>query len=132
MASARGRSAPAAAKWASMASATRLKASVAARIDRSIARGRSRILRICARSGQLIDIYLLSEDVRGGFRARHGCSSDIALDHHPLMTVAERFDPVLRAAALDRQQAHDLERIGRRALKRALFQGDVLANGEFP
>jgi hypothetical protein len=48
------------------------------------------------------------------------------------MTVSKRFDPVLRAAALERQEAHDLERISRRAMKRALLEDDVLANREFP
>jgi hypothetical protein len=47
------------------------------------------------------------------------------------MTVPERFDPVLRAAALERQEPHDLERISRRSMKRALFQDDILANREF-
>ena len=64
--------------------------------------------------------------------ARGSHSSDIALGHHPFMTVPKRFDPVLRAAALEREQAHDLERIRRRAMKRALFQDDILANREFP
>lgn len=63
--------------------------------------------------------------------ARHSCSNDVALDHHPLVAVAERRDPVLRTAALDRQQANGLEGINRRALERALSKCDVLANGEF-
>src|SRR5215471_20422274 len=83
------------------------------------------------RSGRLIDVDL-GQRMPSHIRARQGRSSDIALDHHSLMTVPERFDPVLRAAALERQQAHDLERISRRAMKRALFQDDILANREFP
>jgi len=82
------------------------------------------------RSGRLIDVDL-GQRMPSHIRARQGRSSDIALGHHSLVTVPERFDPVLRAAALERQEAHDLERISRRSMKRALFQDDILANREF-
>jgi hypothetical protein len=76
--------------------------------------------------------FVVEQRTPSHLRTRHSCSSDVALGHHPLMAVAERLDPVLRTAALDRQQANDLERITRRSLKRALLQGDVLADAEFP
>jgi hypothetical protein len=47
------------------------------------------------------------------------------------MAVAERLDPILRVVALGRQQAHDLECVGRRAMKSALSHDDILAGCEF-
>jgi len=61
-----------------------------------------------------------------------GRSGKVAFDHHPFMAVPQRSDPILRIAALGGQQAHDLEGIGRRAMKGALLHHDILADREFP
>src|SRR6185312_7998595 len=62
---------------------------------------------------------------------RAATSLELGFHHHALMAVAARFDPVLWAAALDREKADDVEIVCRRPIGAAWHDGDALADRKF-